>query len=131
MQFNKFLFGLFLLSTGCYLTACHNSNKLLTTDKKQAAKFIYQAEWYAEVTTSLYDSTGSAYIACVYDPTHFDNPFVKNYSHGCDRFFKAMLDYAKRDVNYSNLTLYNLKDKAVAARLNDELFIYESTAGEG
>lgn len=113
------------------LVGCHSdSNKLLTADKDQAAQFIYKAQAYATEKTRLYDLTGSAYVTCIQNPAHFDNPFIKNAQNPCGAFLVTMVEYAKQSKGFSDVTLSDLKDPDVAKRLNDAIFSYQSTGGQ-
>ena len=112
------------------LNACHDSNKLLTNDPQQAVKFLYQAEVYAAEETHFYDSAGSAYLACIQNQNHFNNPFAADGDNGCEKFLAAMAQYAQRDKNFNGLTVGDLKDPAVAKRLQDDLFNYELAQGQ-
>ena len=133
MKSHTILLGSAALAGILVIAGCHSSggNKLLTANKNKAASFIYQAEKYASQKTRLYDSMGSAYTACIENPAHFNNPFKKTGENGCKKYFKAMVAYAKTTKAFAFTTVSDLEDKAVLARLSNEIFAYQSTGGQG
>jgi hypothetical protein len=122
MTTKKLFYAAVLVSSTLLLSACHNSNPLLTQNKKETVQFILNAQNYASEQTHLYDSVGSVYLDCLNNPLHFSNPFAKQNDKGCENIFKQMLIYAKKTKHFSSLSLNNLKDKQVEKRVGKAVF---------
>jgi hypothetical protein len=132
-QAKKVVFKGLCLVTGAFILAgCqhHDSNPLLTTNKNEAAQFLYQAQNSASQKTHLYDASGSAYVSCVKNPEHFSNPISPSGNKGCIKFLHAMLNYAKSHQNYKTLTYSDLNNSAVTRRLGSIVLDFQSTGGQ-
>ena len=104
------------------IAGCHSGgNKLLSAPKKQTAEFLFKAQNYASENTHIYDSVGSAYIRCLQNPAHFNNPFLHGSVNRCDVFFKEMGAFAKNSKQYQSVTVEDLKDKKLIKRFSAEL----------
>ena len=119
-----FLFTITSIGITLSLSACHNQNPLLKDSKKNVTQFIIAAQNYASKSTGLYDSLGSAYVACIENPSHF-NPF-KQSNVQCDRYLKAMLEYAhEHSIHFKHISLPDLKDPQVSKYIESTLLQYE------
>lgn len=109
------------------LVACHSEpNPLLKAKPKTALHWIYAAQYVASKKTHVYDFTDSAYLVCVTNPSHFNNPLT-GAKNRCGEFLQAMVDYAKKSPGFKDLTVSDLKDKAVIARFQKQLMFGEGS----
>lgn len=112
------------------LSACHDSNPLLTQPIKPTAKQVYNAEINAMQQSHLYDAMQNVYLTCLTNPNHYNAPFGKPGVIRCETFFKALHSELIQDDSFKSLTLDNVKDKAVAKRLHKALTNLFQTDGQ-
>ncbi len=114
----------------CLLSACHDSNPLLTQPIKSTAKIVYNAEIKAMQDSHVYDAMGNVYLNCLSNPGHYDEPFGQSGNKRCESFFNALLKELQKQPKFNNLSLSNLKDPKVGKRLSKPMINLFQTEGQ-
>lgn len=93
------------------LTACSHQNPLGSSDQKTTAKFLVSASQYAEQKLGAFTPPGGyVYGKCMSG---------KEKAATCNKLYQQMLEFAKNEPVYQNLSLADLTDKKTWNLLKD------------